>query len=132
MVRPVYEEAPDVKERLRHLVKVLGFSHVDLSRVFCVRSRGARTRAIARIYCLPRVWREVLGLPPMYVVEVVSEKFDQLSQEEKDLVLIHELLHIPKGFTGGLRRHGPHVNDRVARELLKRLKSGGRKYKLGR
>jgi len=49
-------------------------------------------------------------------------KYARLSEEDKLKVLLHEILHIPKTFSGGLRPHGNKVNDREVERLLKKLK----------
>ena len=117
----VYERAPGICKALTLIVSNLEeFSNIRLEKVYCVRSYKARTRAIARIYGLPRPWI-VAGLEPGYVIEVVSERFYSLPCRERVGVLIHELLHIPRGFTGGLRKHGELVNSRVERRLLSKL-----------
>ncbi|MEL9940716.1 MAG: putative metallopeptidase [Ignisphaera sp.] len=111
---------------LRDVVNTLKdyFSHIDVDSVRIVVCRGCRSKAIARIYMLPSVWRFVLGLKPMYVIEVIERNFYPLSLEEKIKVFIHELLHIPKSFSGGLRPHGKYVNsylvDKLYREYIKR------------
>jgi len=115
-----YEVYPQACRVIARLVESLDLSHIDPSRIHCVRSVGARTRAIARIYGLPRPWI-VAGCEPGYVIEVVSEKFDALPCEEKIKTLIHELLHIPRGFSGGLRPHGRLVNGRRVYQLYRRL-----------
>lgn len=98
-------DAPDINREIKHILKHLDFQQINISSLFCVRSYGSSSRAIARIWSLPRVWRQVLNIKPAYIIEVVSERFDRLSQEEKQKTLIHELMHIPKNFSGSLVSH---------------------------
>ncbi len=126
MSRISYTRAPDVCRIVELLVKALPeLGYIDTGRVYCVRSRGAKTNAIARIHGMPRIWQEVLGIRPAYVIEVVSEHYDSLSLEEKIKVVIHELLHIPRTFSGALRPHGPYVNQRRVRTLYREAKRRG-------
>jgi len=110
-----YCRAPDVEASIAEIVGCIGLVHVDLSRVVALRSHGSKAAGtIARIHGLPRIWQISLGIKPNYVIELISERFDRLSQEEREKVLIHELLHIPKGFGGGFRQHRNWVeNERV-------------------
>jgi len=101
----VWEEAPDIKHKIRRLITELGFTHIASSRVFCFRSYGSSSRAKARIWSLPRIWQKALGQEPAYCIEVLSEKFDSLKNDEQIQILIHELLHIPKNFSGTLLPH---------------------------
>ena len=126
MARIRYERAPDVCALIRRIITVCGlFPHIDTDRVYCVRSRNARTRAIARIYGTPGAWIAALGYNPGYVIEVVSERYDTLDPLSKIKVLVHELLHIPTTFSGGLRPHGKHVNGRVVNNVISRMQSKG-------
>ena len=99
-----FEEAPDIKEMAVPIAEAL-FENVDMGRMYFIRSRNTKTRAIARIWSLPKVWRKFFKVKAHYAVEVISEKFDELSFEEKEKVIIHELMHVPKGFSGGLVPH---------------------------
>ena len=91
--------------RLRRIVGALGFSHVDPARIFCVRGYGSTSEAWARIWGLPALWQQVLGTGPAYVVEIIEPVFSRLPEDEQDRILIHELLHIPRTFSGAIRPH---------------------------
>ena len=117
-----YVEAPDVKGLADEIVDSLGLFHVVPEFVHCYRSKGSRSkRIIARIHGLGTIWQEALRRPPTYVIEVISEAYDKLSEEEKEKTLIHELLHIPRGFSGGFRPHKGYINRKQIERLHKVL-----------
>lgn len=100
-----WENAPDVKKEISRIVRTLEFDHVVLTRVFCYRTEGSKARAYARTWMMPKIFQHALGIQPAYVIEVLSRYYDRLSEDEKSKVLIHELLHIPKNFSGALLSH---------------------------
>ena len=104
-----------ITSRINEIVRTLDMEHVDTLRVTCMRSKGSGARrTIARCYALSKIWQLALGINAHYIVEVISERFDSLNQEEQDKVLIHELMHIPFCFGGGFKHHGNWVTkDRV-------------------
>jgi predicted metallopeptidase len=109
-----YHRDEGIDTQVRDIVNKLGMSHIDLSRVVAVRSRGSKSRRVlARCHTLSRVFQKALGVSAHYIIEIVSENFDKLSQEDKTRTLIHELMHIPKSFGGGFRHHRPYVNRRT-------------------
>lgn len=113
-----WQKDPQIQKRLNELVIILGFEHVKSPRVFGYRSFESQARAYARIWSFPKIFQEVLSVEPAYVIEVLSEKYDKLSDENKTKVLIHELLHIPKNFSGSLlphKSHGRTINREVER-----------------
>ena len=108
-----YEAAPDVKLLVEEIQKTVSFSHVILERVICVRSKGSKSkRIIARIHGFPRIWQKSLEMKPYYVIEVISENYDCQDLEKKEKTIIHEMLHIPKGFKGGFRHHKGWINKK--------------------
>lgn len=118
-----YFAAPEIKKQVDEIVANLNFFNVVPQFVFCVRSKGSKAkRTIARIHGLGRIWQEALNLPPSYVIEVISENFDKLSLEDKEKTLIHELLHIPRGFSGGFRPHKGYVEREIVERLYKEFK----------
>ncbi|MFH1864096.1 MAG: putative metallopeptidase [bacterium] len=101
----IWKKAPDIKKRIVVIAKLLGLKCPKGSEIHCVRSKNANTRAYARIWGLSRIWQETLDLKPSYIIEVISEKFDNLSSKQQDNVLLHELAHIPNNFSGSLIPH---------------------------
>lgn len=120
-----YTKAPDVKERIDQLIVQLEFTYIKAPNVYCIRSFDAKTRAYARIWGMAKLFKEVVGLDPHYIIEVNAKKYDKLNEREKIKTLIHELMHIPKTFSGALlSHHGPHhdINDREVEKLLKNMR----------
>lgn len=119
-----YVLAPEIKKTIVALVSELGFTHVDVNRIHCIRSLDAKTRAYARIWGMSKLFFEVAGIKANYIIEVVAKRFDKLPEREKIKTLIHELMHIPKTFSGALLSHrGPHhaINDREVEKIIRRL-----------
>lgn len=117
-------ESRGLEGRVTRLISACSLTYIKTERVYCYVSTGAKTRAYARIWGLGRIFQQALNIQPAYVIEVVSEKFNKLSVEQQEMVLIHELLHIPKSFSGALvpHRHKGGVNDRVVREIYASLR----------
>ena len=113
-----YEPAPDVEEMARRIAERLGFDWLDFSRIHFFRTYGSKSRAVARVSGLPKVFQKALNVPAYYVVEVIAEKFDRLNREGKEKIIIHELLHIPKSMGGGYRHHD-YVTRRKVEALWK-------------
>ncbi len=117
--------APDIKERIDKVLSSGLFPQIDGKRIAALRGTGSSSRAIARIWSLSAPWRLVLAVEPRYIIEVIAERFDRQSEEEKDRTIIHELMHIPRNFTGGLVPHrgrGPRINPRTVEILYQRYK----------
>lgn len=117
-----YSLAPDIKSQIELLVEKLGFKYIKTNHLHCIRSHDAKTRAYARIWGMSRLFKEVAGLEPHYIIEVISKRFDKLPEREKIKTLIHELLHIPKTFSGALLSHRGRyhrINDREVEKILK-------------
>jgi predicted metallopeptidase len=94
--------------------------HVREDRIACFRSSGTSTkRVIARCHGLSKIQQLGLKAEPFYVIELISENFDRLDEQEKIKTLIHELMHIPNNFGGGFRHHN-FVNRKSVDKMYKR------------
>jgi predicted metallopeptidase len=124
-----FEKAPDIQEQIGEIVDVLGFEHIRHERVVCYRSTKSTSDALARMWSLPRIWQDALGVKAHYILEVLAEAYDDLPVEEKEKTLIHELMHISKKFTGSLVPHncfGKKIDGRTVgkmHRLYKRRKT---------
>jgi len=122
-----YDIAHDLHGRMCDIVRRLNFEHIDCNRVVCIRSRGSKTkRTIARCHALPKVMQMAMETKAFYVIEFL-ERFERLSGAEKDMTIIHELMHIPKTFGGGFRHHDfvcqKNVNT-LYKTYLKQISNG--------
>lgn len=118
-----YYEAPEIKKQVDQLAQECDFFHVVPQFVFCVKSRGSKAkRTIARIHGLGKLWQGVLNMPPAYTIEVISEIYDKMSEEDKEKTLVHELMHIPGGFGGGFRPHKGYVERKMVEEVYAKMK----------
>lgn len=123
-----YHQAPDIKESAEKIIKTMNWNHVLLEHIAFLRSTGSKAKyTIARCHALGKAMQ--IGMERkkgFYLIEVISEKFDKLSQEEQIKVIIHELMHIPKSFGGGFIHHDK-VHEKSVKEMYKKyceLKKG--------
>jgi len=123
------EPAPDINEIISDIVEKLEMNHIDVSRIVCMRSYKTSTNALARIWSLPKIWQKALDVEAHYIIEAVSENFDDLSEEDKKRTILHELMHIPKTFSGAVLSHktshfdgkGGHKIKRINRRTVDKL-----------
>lgn len=124
-----WAKAPDVKKDVEKILSILDFPHINIDRLFIYRTSGSKSRAYARTWGFPKIFQDALHIEPAYVIEVISSSYDTLNADEKKRVLIHELLHIPKNFSGALLPH--HTKHRslhkVATQLYKMYKAHSQK-----
>ncbi len=119
-----YQLAPEIKKIIISLVEKLQMNYIDINRIYCIRSFNAKTRAIARIWGMSRLFKEVAGIKPCYIIEVNAKRFDKLSDRDQIKTLIHELLHIPKTFSGALLSHKGRyhrINDKEVEKIIKNI-----------
>ena len=115
-----YFKAPDVEQTARSIISTLNLKYLDPERLAFYRSRGSKARRVqARIHGLGRIWFDALNLKPHYIIEVISEEFDKLDPVEKEKVIIHELMHIPSGFSGGFVPHRGRISKRTVDAMHK-------------
>lgn len=113
-----WEKDLTAQKMVRYFSTTDHFKHVKSDRIFCYKTTGSKARAYARIWAFPKIFQDALDLEPAYVIECITEKFDRLSEEDKKKVIIHELLHIPKNFSGSLLPH-KYGHKRIESEVKK-------------
>lgn len=120
-----WQESPGVKLELKRIVRRLELPHINVDRIFCFKTTGSKSRAYARIWAFPKIFQSALNIEPAYIIETLSERFDKLPNEAKTKVIIHELLHIPKNFSGSLlpHRYGKKRIGKEVERLFKMMKT---------
>ena len=115
--------APDIQRLFSQIQTKLQLPHIDPKRIVCFRSHGSQARARARIWAFPKIWQLALNLPAYYCIEIISEKFDHLKPADQTRIIIHEMMHIPKNFSGALLPHRGRgkivINTRSVEQLFK-------------
>jgi len=117
-----YKEAEDLRRTAEEIVKTLNLNHIQLDNVGFLRSYGSSSRrTIARCHALSKPLQLGMNRKAFYTVEVLSEKFDKMSEDDKIRVMIHELMHIPWSFGGGFKHHD-YVCERNVDKLFRIFK----------
>lgn len=114
-----WNSAADVRNDAKEILNHIDLPHIRIDRIFFYRTKGSKARAYARTWSFPKIFQDALSLEPAYVIEVLEEYYDKLSDEEKKKVIIHELLHIPKNFSGALLPH--KTKNRQIHQLMDTL-----------
>lgn len=119
-----YFPAADIELKAKTIASRIDM-HRDFSRIHFIRSKGSAARnTIARCHGMPKVLQLALETKAHYVIEIISEKFDRMNDEEKTKTLIHELLHVPIGMKGGFRQHDYVCRknvDELYRDFVKKV-----------
>jgi len=115
-----YHQANDIKKIAEEIVRTLNWNHIKIDDVGFIRSFGSSSRGtIARCHAMGKAMQLALNRKGFYIIEIISEKFDRLPEDEKTKVIIHELMHIPKSFGGGFKHHNL-VNEKNVRQVFER------------
>ena len=120
-----WQDAHDVKDDIKHVLQIIDLPHIDIDKIHCYRTTGSKVRAYARTWAFPKIFQKALNIQPAYVIEVLAKHYDTLTSDEKKRVIIHELLHIPKNFSGALLPHHTRSRnlEKVAKQLFKEYKN---------
>ena len=116
-----YEEAKEAKKIAENILSSGMYDYVELSKIAFLKSKKKKRvlkngkdsknskprNYIAKIHTISKIWFSVFPEnTPVFVIEVASENFDHLSQDQKEQTMLHELYHIvPSGESGMLRCH---------------------------
>jgi len=116
-----YNFAIDVRDLTLDIINKLELNHIEIDQIHFIRSNGTKSRyVLARIHTLSKILQKSLNMKPNYVIEVISERYDTYSDTEKEKIIIHELLHIPNSFKGGLLPHKNIITKKIINKLHKK------------
>ena len=116
-----YNFETDVRDLTLDIINKLELNHIEIDQLHFIRSNGTKSRyVLARIHTLSKILQKSLKMKPNYVIEVISERYDTYSDTEKEKIIIHELLHIPNSFKGGLLPHKNIITKKIINKLHKK------------
>ncbi|MBN2127330.1 MAG: metallopeptidase [Candidatus Diapherotrites archaeon] len=117
-----YSFSQEWTQKTREIGSKAGMNYLELKNIYCIESNGTKTRrVIARIHSIGKAVQTGAGLPPIYVIELISEIFFKQNKEEQIKTIIHELLHIPKAFGGGFNGHRKYANKRNVEKIFNEM-----------
>jgi len=103
---------PEAKELVEKIIEKFPahFSDIDPNHISCVMCVGGKPpnggRTLAKIYVIPERIRCAAGTPYRYVLEVYDGNWLDLNDNQKQVVIFHELMHIdPESDPPKLRKH---------------------------
>jgi predicted metallopeptidase len=117
MTRLEYKEVDGrLKVLLDDLIENIGdFKHISKEDVYLIYSNSS-SRTLAFCHGLPKWWQVALRAQPKYVVAIHERQWTRLNSKERLKVLVHELYHIPRTFSGGLRDHKENYSTNINEE----------------
>ncbi|AAL63871.1 putative metallopeptidase [Pyrobaculum aerophilum] len=99
-----YIRLASVEADIKNAVVRHNLNHLFQVDIVVVYNPNSHSKAVARIWGINKIFQEVLGLNPVYIMELLRP-FKRLSCAERVKVIAHELAHIPATKSGALRPH---------------------------
>ena len=115
-----YTEAPEIKERARAIADRFMLDHINFDRIHCYRY-SSPTRTAAKIIGFFKTLQLVHPeIEPYYVIVFNDYNFLGQSEEDRDTTILHELLHIPKTFSGEYSKLAHHNIRKISKSAFKK------------